>query len=205
PEANERTNLILQIQEEVAGALRLSKERMTKGKPEEPPISFEVGEKAWLDAKNINLKSTSSKLNDRRLGPFKVIEKISNLAYRLELPESMRVHNVFYLGLPSKVKEDPKTPFKERPPPVTIEGEEEYEVEAIVDHKREGDQMFYKIKWKGYGPESNTWEPKENLENAENFLKKYHSMLLKKAHDAAKGLRGGAVLQTTQSKHRGRS
>ncbi|KEP45615.1 putative Transposon Tf2-1 polyprotein, partial [Rhizoctonia solani 123E] len=131
PEANERTNLILRIQEEVASALRLSKERMTKGKPEEPPISFEVGERAWLDAKNINLKSTSSKLNDRRLGPFKVIEKISDLAYRLELPESMKVHNVFYLGLLSKVKEDPKTPFQERPPPVTIEGEEEYEVESI--------------------------------------------------------------------------
>ncbi|KEP45610.1 putative Transposon Tf2-1 polyprotein, partial [Rhizoctonia solani 123E] len=71
PEANDRTNIILQIQEEVASALRLSKERMTKGKPEETPISFEVGERAWLDAKNINLKTTSSKLNDRRLGPFK--------------------------------------------------------------------------------------------------------------------------------------
>ncbi|EUC58874.1 Transposon Tf2-1 polyprotein [Rhizoctonia solani AG-3 Rhs1AP] len=84
---------------------------MTKGKPEEPPINFEVGERAWLDAKNINLKTTSSKLNDRRLGPFKVIEKISDLAYRLELPESMKVHNVFYLGLTLKSQRKSQSPI----------------------------------------------------------------------------------------------
>ncbi|KAF8751601.1 hypothetical protein RHS01_08304 [Rhizoctonia solani] len=93
-------------------------------------LEFEIGEEAWLDAKNVNLKTLSPKLTEQRLGPFKVIEKISNRAYRLELPPTMRIHNVFYVGLLSKVKRDDKRAFENRPPPVTVDGEEEYEVKG---------------------------------------------------------------------------
>ena len=82
----------------------------------------------------------------------------------------------------------------ERPPPEVVEGEEEYEVEAIIDHKREKGTWWYLIKWKGYGPESNTWEPRQNITHAEKILKAYSSKILKKAHDSAKALKGGAVL-----------
>ncbi|CAG0887160.1 unnamed protein product [Cyprideis torosa] len=44
------------------------------------------------------------------------------------------------------------------------EAEEEYEVEKIMDKKIEGGKIHYFIKWKGYGPDDNTWEPAENLE-----------------------------------------
>ncbi|QRW23043.1 Retrotransposable element Tf2 protein [Rhizoctonia solani] len=192
PEADSLAQTMEAQWKEVESALRQSKQRMVAGE-DGNPTEFEVGEEAWLDAKNVNLKTLSPKLTEQRLGPFKIIEKISDRAYRLELPPTMRIHNVFYVGLLSKVKRDKKRAFENRPPPVTIDGEEEYEVEGITDAKERDGKWFFRVKWKGYGSKENTWEPRENLKNAEKILEKYEKDMKKKALGAAKALRGGAV------------
>jgi hypothetical protein len=193
PEANSMANKPQEIWDETSAALKLAKERMAGREPGEIPNSFEVGEKVWLDSRNLRLKTNSPKLTDRRLGPFEVTEKLSERAYHLKLPENLKIHDVFYVGLLSKVNEDPARPITQEPGPLVVEGEEEYKVEEIIDSERRPDRWYYRVKWKGYGPESNTWEPKGNLEHAETILKKYHQKLLKKARDTAKSLKGGAV------------
>jgi hypothetical protein len=66
------------------------------------------------------------------------------------------------------------TPYKEmelhgpnftRLPPDLINGEEEYEVERILDMKQKGrgHKTHYLIKWKGYPTSDNSWEPEENV------------------------------------------
>ncbi|QRW26785.1 Retrotransposable element Tf2 protein [Rhizoctonia solani] len=149
---------------------------------------YSIGEKVWLDAKNVEIRSNSNKLDPKRLGPFKITEKISSHAYRLELPETMKIHDVSYVGLLSKVHESPSQPLPERPPPETIEGEEEYEVEQIIDSKQQKGKWFYLIKWKGYGPEDNSWEPEELLEHSQEEIKRFNQARLRKARDAAKSL-----------------
>ncbi|KAF8748846.1 Chromo (CHRromatin Organization MOdifier) domain [Rhizoctonia solani] len=193
PEADELAQTMEAQWKEVEAALRQSKTRMTAGE-EGSPTTFEIGEEVWLDAKNVNLKTLSPKLSEQRLGPFKVSERISNRAYRLELPPTMRIHNVFYVGLLSKVKKDDRRTFKNRPPPVTVDGEEEYKVEGITDMEERSGKWFFRVKWKGYGPEENTWEPREKPQNAGKILRKYEEEMRKKALGAAKALRGGAVL-----------
>ncbi|KAF8750487.1 Chromo (CHRromatin Organization MOdifier) domain [Rhizoctonia solani] len=143
---------------EIEAALWQSKICMTAGETGQP-LEFEIGEEAWLDTKNIKLKTLSPKLTKQHLGPFKITKKISNWAYRLELPPSMRIHNVFYVGLLSKVKRDKKPTFENCPPPVTVDGEEEYEVEGITDAEERNGEWFFQVKWKGYGHEESTWEP----------------------------------------------
>ncbi|QRW19985.1 Retrotransposable element Tf2 protein [Rhizoctonia solani] len=137
--------------QEIEAALWQSKTRMTAGESGDP-VEFKIGEEAWLDAKNIKLKT---------------------LTYRLELLPSMRIHNVFYVGLLSKVKRDKKRTFENCPPPVTVDGEEEYKVKGITDAKERNRKWFFRVKWKGYRPEENMWEPQENLKNAKKILDKY--------------------------------
>ncbi|KAF8757871.1 Chromo (CHRromatin Organization MOdifier) domain [Rhizoctonia solani] len=153
---------------EVESALWQSKQQMVAGEGGNP-AEFKVGEEVWLDAKNIRLKTLSPKLTEQRLGPFKVSEKVSNQAYRLDLPPTMQIHNVFYMGLLSKVKQDKNQTFESRPPPVTVDGEEEYKVEGITDAEEQDGKWFFRVKWKGYGSEENTWEPQENLKMQGKF------------------------------------
>lgn len=47
-----------------------------------------------------------------------------------------------------------------------------YEVEKIVAHEGNGSGRLYRIRWKGYGPESDTWEPRKKLE-CPKLLAKY--------------------------------
>jgi hypothetical protein len=52
--------------------------------------------------------------------------------------------------------------------------EEEYTVEAILDHQITSSSVIkYLIKWEGYESEMNTWEPEENLSNCPELLKRY--------------------------------
>jgi hypothetical protein len=60
---------------------------------------FQVREKVMLRAKNIRQLRPSAKLADKYLGPFEVLETLGDQAYRLKLPPSYRIHDVFYVSL----------------------------------------------------------------------------------------------------------
>ena len=135
---------------------------------------FNLGDKVWLESKYLKLRHESKKIAPKREGPFTIIEVLNPLNYRLQLPNSWRIHPVFHATLLSPYKENGThgTNFIQ-PPPELIEGEPEYEVEAIISHRRSGKGHQYLIKWKGYPTGKNTWEPERNLTNAQDILNAY--------------------------------
>ena len=89
-------------------------------------------------------------------------------------------------------QEDPLREQKE-PGPVTVEGQEEYEVERIVRSRRmKGQRVLYEIKWKDYPEDENTWEPIENLVNAREHLDYFF-----KKHPRVKGVEEWRLLGTS--------
>ncbi|GKB08336.1 putative reverse transcriptase domain-containing protein, partial [Tanacetum coccineum] len=66
------------------------------------PIEFQVGDRVMLKVspwKGVVRFGKRGKLNPRYVGPFKVLEKVRSVSYKLELPQELRrVHNTFYVS-----------------------------------------------------------------------------------------------------------
>jgi hypothetical protein len=70
----------------------------TNRKQSREPL-LEKGDKVYLLRRNIKTKQPSRKLDFKKLGPFRIEEKISSVNYRLELPKISRLYPVFYISL----------------------------------------------------------------------------------------------------------
>ena len=88
-----RSSLQLQVQTSLAEA----QARMTKmANRSRHDSSHAVGDKVWLATKNLPLKMGTRKLAGIWAGPFRVLDCIGPVAYRLSLPEDWKIHNVFH-------------------------------------------------------------------------------------------------------------
>ena len=99
------------------------------------------GQRVWLDARNLKTFRPSKKLDQKKLGPFKIVKKIGRSAYQIQLPASWtRIHPVFNEVLLTPV-DDPRfiqQKEPEPPGPINMEGEPEYEVEEVVSSQKRG-------------------------------------------------------------------
>jgi hypothetical protein len=93
-----------------------------------------VGSKVWLEGTNLRLPSNlMPKLAPKRYGPFEVATQISKVAYKLRLPPSWKIHDVFHVSLLTPYKEmSQHGPNFLEPPPDIMEGEPEWEVMKIL-------------------------------------------------------------------------
>ncbi|QRV82775.1 Retrotransposable element Tf2 protein [Ceratobasidium sp. AG-Ba] len=160
PNAADMADSMQEIWDEVIASMEFY-----RSKESDPKREYKVGDKVWLVGQNITTRRPSKKLDNKKLGPFVISEKISSHAYRLELPKTMRTHNVFHINLLAPFTEDKDFHRRQaRPPPiVTEEGEEEYEVDHVVAWEQRKNGLYYQIRWKGYDPIEDTMERAEKM------------------------------------------
>ena len=93
----------------------------------------------------------------------------------------MKIHNVFHVDLLTPyVKTQAYGENYPQPPPEIIDGEEEYEVEMIINDRylRQGrkKKRQFLVKWKGYPHSENSWVSEEDM-HAPGLLTDYLSLL----------------------------
>jgi hypothetical protein len=107
---------------------------------------FTVGQKIWLDTRNMKT-NYHKKMALKREGSFKIEEVLGLVTYQLELPSTWKIHNVFHaVLLKPYVETEVHGKNFSRPIPDILDGEEVYNVETILKHRRRGRFYQYLIK-----------------------------------------------------------
>ena len=110
-------------------------------------VEFGVGDFVYLDSKNITLPTAGAhRLGHRFIGPYKILKRVGVVSHEFELPESMRMHDVFHVSL--------LRPYHHRgehlgaPPALLLSGEVEYEVQEVLKHFDDADnERWYEVRW----------------------------------------------------------
>ena len=90
---------------------------------------YQVGDQVWLEGKHLRTHQPTAKLAAQHHGPFPVLEVLSPVNYRLQLPMQWSIHPVFHTDLLTPYhKTTMHSVNYQRPPLDLVEGEEEYEV-----------------------------------------------------------------------------
>ena len=176
--AEKFTTRIKKVHEEAEAALKKSQEEMRKyaDRKRSKVEEYRVGDWVLLSTKDLKYQMKgrrSEKLIEQFVGPYQVKRIISTNAIELDLPNTVRIHLVVNVSRVQRYKDQVEGQKKEQPASVIIEGEEEYEVEKILNKKKFRGKDWYLVQWKGYMIEEDMWELRENLGNMKDLVKEF--------------------------------
>ena len=129
-------------------------------------MSFEAGDHVFLKIsprRGLMRFGKSGKLSPRFIGPFEIIERIGEVAYRLALPSQLSgVHDVFHVSMLRKYEPDPSHVLDWTDLEVDEDASYEERPVRVLDRR---DQVLrgktiplVKVLWKHHGVEEATWE-----------------------------------------------
>lgn len=135
----------------------LAQERMVGTDKLPNQVIFAAGDKVLLDTRNY--PQLRDKLANRFIGPFVVDKVLGPTVMQLKLPASYQIHpsinTEFLKKYVTGENEQPAPP----PPILDKQGREEFVVEKIVGERQRAGKTQFKVHWRGYGAEHDSWEP----------------------------------------------
>ncbi|KAM2757863.1 hypothetical protein PS2_019553 [Malus domestica] len=108
------------------------------------------------------------KLSPRYIGPYEIIERIGEVAYRLELPlELSKVHNVFHVLMLRHYVSDPSHVIPPQPLEINLDLTYNEEPVTILDWKdkvlRNKTVSLVKVLWRNHSVKEATWETEDRM------------------------------------------
>ncbi|GJU83198.1 putative ribonuclease H-like domain-containing protein [Tanacetum coccineum] len=184
----ETTEKIIQIKQRMQAARDRQK---SYADLKRKPMEFQVGDKVMLKVspwKGVVRFGKRGKLNPRYVGPFKVIERVGEVAYKLELPEELsRVHNTFHVSNLKKCHAD-------EPLAVPLDGLHLDDKLHFVKRLKRSRIPLVKVRWNSKrGPEF-TWEREDQ------FKKKYPHLFAKTASSSSAASPHGRMILASVEK-----
>ena len=107
-------------------------------------------------------------------GLFEIDKVLGPVTYRLKLPTTWRIHNMFHAVLLKPYQENEIYGEIFATPPLDImDGEEVYQVETILKHRKRKQGYQYLIKWEGHPITEASWEPESAFSDNGDLLNDY--------------------------------
>lgn len=167
------TDLHKALREELQSAIEAQARYANKRRIAPPDLK--VGDLVRISMKHIDTKRTAKKLDAISAGPYPITEVISSHAFRVGIPRSWRIHDVFNVSRLSLHHENTIEGRHQPEPPPVDPIENTYEVEMILDSRIWRNKLQYKVKWVGYDhPDSSDWEPHSNLTDCAELVQEFH-------------------------------
>ncbi len=138
-------------------------------------VDYEIESKVFLNERNIVTARSFKKLDDKMLDPFTNLDLVDS-SYKLELSESMRVHDVFHSDLLRSAADDPLPGQKNEPSDsIVINDEDEWEIDDILNSRRYRRRLQYRVKWNDYDNDLNWYNADDDeFMNAQKVVDDFH-------------------------------
>ena len=138
PMVAKQIQMIQEVQEEAVSSLWMAVQYAKDWDQNQDLPQWKEGTQVWLEGTHIRTTHLKFKLAPRQYGPFKILEKVGSLAYKLKTPKYWKIHLVFHATMLTKYKEMEAHGVNFIKPPLEVLNDEEhYEVEAILDSKHQ--------------------------------------------------------------------
>ncbi len=141
-------------------------------------VIYKIDDQIWLSFRNIKIMRSCKNLKDKQLDLYSIIVKVETF-YHLHLSTSMKhIHLMFSSKILRSYSNDSLSDqhiksFRS----ITIEDEEHWKINDILNFRRYWDRMQYKVKWKDLNKDDDWYYVnKEEFNDFKKVLNEFHML-----------------------------